>query len=201
MSPTSHQSGIAVLAVLLLLTTGCGAIRGERVISGVSSEPGEVALADVNVPTRSELNGATYVDEVSGTGAFAFTAFELSTREPRFGQDLVAEGKVIISFVVPSCPICQVEGPEIARSAVENPDVTYVIVHSGGTVEAYEEYIDSSGLALENVVHIDDSPGLVWSRFGIVQQPSNILVDSNGGVSFSRGALGEDGLSSVIGSM
>ena len=186
---------LIALVLLLFVATSCGAVRGERVESGMS--PSDVATEN-SISAQRGLVDATYVDQVEGNGAFAFTAFEMSTRDPLFGADLVRDGQVVVTFVVPSCPVCIEEGPQLARSAAENPDVTFVVVHSGGSVEDYKAYVDSSGLTLDNVVHLDDSPGVLWARFGIVQQPSNILVDAEGGVSQSLGALGETGLRSVL---
>ena len=190
---------LIALLLLVLVATSCGAVRGERVESAMSAQGSSVTEA--SLPAQRGLIDATYVDQVGGNGAFAFTANELSSRAPIVGADLVRNGQVVVTFVVPSCPICVVEGPELARSAAENPDVTYVVVHSGGTVEDYERYVESSGLRGGNVVHLDDSPGVLWARFGIVQQPSNILVDADGGVSQSLGALGEDGLQSIVSRM
>lgn len=189
---------LIALVILMLVATSCGAVRGERVESGMSPQGVDDSRIEAVISTQRSATDATLVDQVEGHGAFAFTAFELSTRDPLFGADLVRHGQVIVTFVVPSCPICVAEGPEIARSAAENPDVTYVIVHSGGTVEDYERYVETSGLTLDNVVHLDDSPGLLWSRFGIVQQPSNILVDADGAVTQSLGALGEAGLQRIV---
>ena len=187
------------LLVLMFIATSCGAVRGERVEAGIA--PHSDSTTETRLPAQRGLVGATYVDQVEGNAAFAFTAFELSTRDPLFGSDLVRNGHVLVTFVVPSCPICVKEGPELARSAAENPDVTYVVVQSGGTLEDYEVYVQSSGLTLDNVVHIDDSPGLLWSRFGIVQQPSNIVVNADGAVTQSLGALGEAGLVQVVAEM
>ena len=187
------------LLVLMFIATSCGAVRGERVEAGIA--PHSDSTTETRLPAQRGLVGATYVDQVEGNAAFAFTAFELSTRDPLFGSDLVRNGHVLVTFVVPSCPICVEEGPELARSAAENPGVTYVVVHSGGTVEDYQRYVETSGLTLANVVHLDDSPGVLWARFRIVQQPSNIVVDADGAVSQSLGALGEGGLQSIVSRM
>ena len=188
---------LIALLLLTLIASACGAVRGERVEVGMSTQ-GADSTTEIGPSAQRDFGDATLVDRVEGTGAFAFTAFELSSREPLFGQDLVSQSPVVVTFVVPSCPVCVAEGPELARSASTNPDVAYVIVHSGGTVEDYEQYVETSGLTLENVVHVDDSPGLLWARFGIVQQPSNILVDADGGVTQSLGALGEAGLEEIL---
>ena len=195
----SRRPELIALLLVVLVATSCGAVRGERVESATSA-PSDSPI-EAGIPAQRGLVDATYVDQVEGNAAFAFTANELSTGDPLFGSDLVRNGQVVITFVVPSCPICIREGSEIARSAAENPDVTYLVVHSGGTVEDYQQYVETSGLMFDNVVHLDDSPGVLWARFGIVQQPSNILVDADGGVTQLLGALGEGGLQTVISDM
>lgn len=197
----TRRPELIALLILMLVATGCGAVRGERVESGTAPQGVDDLRIEAAISTQPSAASTTLVDQVEGNGAFAFTAFELATGDPLFGADLVRHGRVVVTFVVPSCPICVREGPELARSASENPDVTYVVVHSGGTLEDYEVYVQSSGLTLDNVVHIDDSPGLLWSRFGIVQQPSNIVVNADGAVTQSLGALGEAGLVQVVAEM
>ena len=192
---------MVALLLLVLVASSCGAVRGERVESAISTQGEPTHVVETDLLADGGTSNGTLVDEVEGNGAFTFTAVELSSRDPLLGEDLVRNGQVIVTFVVPSCPICVAEGPELARSAAANLDVTYVVVHSGGTVEDYERYIESSGLLLDNVVHLDDSPGLLWLRFGIVQQPSNIFIDGDGGVSQSFGALGESGLERVVSEM
>ena len=197
----TRRPELIALLILMLVATGCGAVRGERVESGTARQGVDDSRIEAAISAQPSAASTTLVDQVEGNGAFAFTAFELATGDPLFGADLVRHGRVVVTFVVPSCPICVREGPELARSASENPDVTYVVVHSGGTLEDYEVYVQSSGLTLDNVVHIDDSPGLLWSRFGIVQQPSNIVVNADGAVTQSLGALGEAGLVQVVAEM
>ena len=197
----TRRPELIALLILMLVATGCGAVRGERVESGTAPQGVDDSRIEAAISAQPSAASTTLVDQVEGNGAFAFTAFELATGDPLFGADLVRHGRVVVTFVVPSCPICVAEGPELARSAAANLDVTYVVVHSGGTVEDYERYIESSGLLLDNVVHLDDSPGLLWLRFGIVQQPSNIFIDGDGGVSQSFGALGESGLERVVSEM
>ena len=197
----TRRPELIALLILMLVATGCGAVRGERVESGTAPQGVDDSRIEAAISAQPSAASTTLVDQVEGNGAFAFTAFELATGDPLFGADLVRHGRVVVTFVVPSCPICVREGPELARSASENPDVTYVVVHSGGTLEDYEVYVQSSGLTLDNVVHIDDSPSLLWSRFGNVHQPSNIVVNADGAVTQSLGALGEAGLVQVVAEM
>ena len=106
-----------------------------------------------------------------------------------------------MTFVVPQCPVCISEAPKLANSAADNSEITYVIVHSGGTADDYRAFTTSSGLDLQNVLHLDDSAGLLWARFGVVQQPTNIFINSSGEVSQSLGALSAEDLEVVAGNL
>jgi hypothetical protein len=46
--------------------------------------------------------------------------------------------------------------------------------------------------------HIVDETGAIWENFQIVSQPSFIFLDASGESSSYLGALGVDGLSSVL---
>lgn len=183
---------LIALVVSCLLLSSCGAIRGERVVAGLDTEA-EVATTENLLPVRGPSNAVT-VSNVGQSEAFAFSATELFSRNAVVGTDLVNDQPTIITFVVPQCPVCVAEGLELAESAANNPEITYVLVHSGGTADAYDTYISSSGLTMSNVVHLDDSPGLLWARFGVIQQPTSVQIDAEGEVTQSLGALGEDGL-------
>ena len=186
----------SALALVCLAFTSCGNVRGERVTTGVRVDSANVQLQRTELGRGS--TAAITVSSVTESEAFAFSAIELNSRRALVGSDLVGDGPVVITFVVPRCPICVTEGPELGASAAENPDVTFIVVHSGGTADAYDDYVSSSGLTSSNVVHLDDSPGLLWARFGVVQQPTSVLIDVDGKVSQSLGALGEKVLGSAI---
>ena len=69
-----------------------------------------------------------------------------------------------------------------------------MVVHSFGDRESYLDYNDNSALGQENVIHVVDHQGLLWDQFGVSSQPSTVLIDSEGQLSSSRGALQDDGL-------
>ncbi len=186
---------VAILAISLV-TTSCATVRGERVESGVATQ--EEAITPAVLPLARPVGNAIAVNNVQQAGAFSFLSTALESRMAISGMELVADGPVVMTFVVPHCPICISEAPTIAHSAAENQDVTYVIVHSGGVVADYLDFNEDSGLNLPNVVHLDDSAGVLWARFGVIQQPTNILVDARGDVTQALGALGSEELEGAI---
>lgn len=157
-------------------------MRGELVESGyVNADDEQIAL--------------TYADEGEPDQLlFAFTTSDLFTGDPVDGLELHADAPMIITFVVPSCSVCIGEAPKLAAAAEANPQVNFVMVHSFGTIDQFLAYTDNSDLSQENTVHIVDVDGALWERFGVVSQPSTVLVDHEGRVSSARGALGDDGL-------
>ncbi len=203
MSSASLRQAVAGLIATALLLTSCGEIRGERIVSGAATS-GDATDELVDDADRRATDpatpGAVEVDTVSGNDAFAFASTELSTGSAVLGLDLVEDGPVVMTFLVPQCPVCIVAGPDLAASAAANPDITYIFVHSGGSASSYEDYIERSGLdghRLENVVHLDDSPGMLWARFGVIQQPTNVLIDADGTVGQALGALSPADLEEV----
>ena len=171
---------------LSLLTTACSGVRGELEESGRPVDDAPTELAFEGDPEAAGLEG-TQVN-------FAFRAPELYTGDMIEGAELFADAPMIMVFAVPSCDVCHIEGPKLARAAEIHPEINYVVVHSFGTTDEYLDYIDNAGLIQENVLHLVDGEGVLWERFGVVSQPSSVLVDADGLVTTSRGALGDDGL-------
>lgn len=191
-----------ILLVLLvgLALAGCSDLRGDRIVTGMSA----VEQPDGREPAQPDTRpGAIEVRNVADSGAFAFGSTELSSGRAVLGTELVEGGPVVMSFVVPRCAACIAAGPDLAASAAAHPEITFVFVHSGGTPDAYGQYLERTGFAppgsdVENVVHLDDSPGLLWARFGVIQQPTSVLIAADGSVTQSLGALGAEELRDVV---
>ena len=189
---------LLALFALCLALTSCAGVRGDRVISAVATDETPVVYLPENERLDRQLQREVAVSRVDELGAFAFSATDLTSRDSQLGRDLVSQGPVVMTFVVPQCPVCVSKAPEFARSAANNPEVTYVFVHSGGTPETYGEFVEAGSLDRENVVHLDDSPGLLWARFGVVQQPTNLFIDGDGNVTQSLGGIAEEDLASIL---
>lgn len=134
------------------------------------------------------------VDIESAEDRFNFAAPELESNRLVEGAELFSQRPLIITFVVPDCPICVEEGPLLATAAENNSEVTYVFIHSQADAQSYDTYVQNSRLVGENVVHLQDDEAVLWELFGVTQQPSTVLVSESGQTTVSVGALGEDGL-------
>lgn len=198
MRPGRTLRRLVVLSVCCVLMSSCGAVRGERVVSGVSTQDAQSVEV---TPVRQATGNTIEANSVSESGVFSFVSANLNGDDPISGVELVRDGPVIMTFVVPHCPVCVSEAPRLAQSAVENPNITYVMVHSGGTADDYRSFNEASGLVVANVVHVDDSAGRLWARFGVIQQPTNVFVDSDGNLSQSLGALSSEDLEVVVANM
>lgn len=188
--------------------------RTGRFVAGVALSIGLVAsacggtvetgFADESVNAVDELN---FVDEsdairvdpnIPVSDPFQFTATDLFGGGAIEGMDLYEGRPTIMTFVVPSCPVCQSEGPLIAQAAERHSDVTFVVVHSAGTEQDYLDFVFASELETENIIHITDTEMALWQRFGVRSQPSTVLVDSEGRLTSSVGALNHDGLDRAV---
>ena len=178
-----------LLVGLVLLLGACSTIRGEATLDNWVESPettpalDEAAAAGTGVPIDPDTPAPT---------AFAFRSTSLDGSLVD-GAELFDRRPLIVSFVVPTCTFCVTEGPELAAAAARHPDATFVVVHSNGSEDAYHDFVELSGLDGEGIVHLRDDDATLWSRFGVVSQPSSVLVDGDGLVRRVDGALGEDG--------
>ncbi len=198
-------AALAVVTASTVAAAGCGGVRGELVETGFTDIDGD-GLLELAFIEEIEFNNpfSDYdVVEVDATTPnpelFDFSATDVATGEPVMGTELVAdadqgEGAMVIGFFTPSCPVCVDEGPKFTTSAELNPDVTYVMVHSGGDIEQYQGFIDEYDLDLPNIHHITDGETKLWIHFGILGQPSYVLMAPDGSATRSVGALQDHGL-------
>ncbi len=211
-APAAVFPALVTFALLAgAVMSGCAPQRGELVETGFSDgDRTEMAMVEVeddgvtldSSGSDSQMSDADNpaddgpVDDQSEL--FAFAAPELYSGIMVDGRELYQDAPVIMSFVVPGCPVCVTEGPKLATAAIDTPDVNFVVVHSFGSYDEFVGYITSAELATENITHVVDIDGTLWERFGVTSQPSSILVDGEGVVTSFRGALGDDGLLRAI---
>ncbi len=183
------SNNLMLLCIIALGTTGCSAVRGELVETGMTSAEASATSPLVDLEPEANEDGIIEIGSLAISEPFAFTAPEIFSGAVVSGTELYYNSPMIVTFVSPTCAVCIVEGPEIAQSAEDNPEVTFLVIHSGDTNESYQDYADTLGLYQENVIHVEDENGVIWKRFGITSTPSSLLVDADGRVSQSKGAL------------
>ena len=174
--------------LLLILSTGCSAVRGERITTGYADRSS-------NSPASiSETGSATPSPPMSSAEAgkaIDFSAPMLVGGQRIEGADLLRQA-AIVTFVQPDCEISVADGPSIADAADRHPELTYVFVHSGGTDASYLDMVDTAELVGENIVHLVDD-GRVTERFGVTAFPTTVIVDGEGALSRAVGALDAQG--------
>ncbi len=191
----------------MAIASGCSVNRGELVESNfvnAQKAPTELAFieeVDPQAAADDVLDGyervSVEVDEPA-LPVLDFTAKDAFSDDDVSGLELHSAGPMIIAFVTPTCPVCVEEGPKLATSASLNPDLQYVIAHSGGTTEQYQDYADRTGLDSSNVTHLVDGQTELWSWFGVLAQPSYVLVNADGALLSSVGALQDHGLARAV---
>ncbi len=94
----------------------------------------------------------------------------------------------VLWFWAPWCTICRAEALEVRRVAQElGGQVSVVGVAGRGEQAAMREFVAQTGT--EDLVHVVDSDGTVWSSFGVVAQPAFAFVGADGSVEVFNGAL------------
>ena len=201
--PLTRSVVAATAMVAMIALSGCGSIRGDRVLVDEGGAVVQISPVDVTPVVAAGERRADTTDDAapvvsveaaaSVPTAFQFRA-ELVDGGDLAGAELYDGTPTIVTFVQPTCPFSLEESPKLANAAERHPDVRFVVVHSGGDHAAYTDMIAASALRGTNVVHVDDTGLQLWDRFGIGASPSSILIDRTGLVRSSYGALGDSGL-------
>ncbi len=184
----------------MVAATGCSSLRGDQVESGFSGDNGEVPVElafTEDIDVVNPLSGYDVVEvraDAPAPEVFDFSARDAFDDTPVAGGELYGQGPMLIAFVTPTCPICIEEGPKLANSAQLNPEIDYVIIHSSGNADQYAEFAEITGLDGPNIRHLVDGDTSLWAHFGVLAQPSYVLVNNEGHLLSSVGALQDHGL-------
>lgn len=154
-------------------TSGQGA--GESKSPAASAAPVTPAAA---TPEALDFSGTTVVDGAAFQGAAL-------TGKP-----------VVMWFWAPWCTVCRAESPDVAKVAEEfKGKVTFIGIAGRGPVEDMQAFVSETGTG--GFIHLADVDGSLWSRFGVVAQPSFVFVASSGEAQSFTGGLGEKDLRDV----
>lgn len=175
----------AVLAGAAIALAACGAASN--------------AQQDSSGPTTTTSGPAA--DAPTSTTAQSHTpealAFKASTVDGTAFNAASLTGKpVVFWFWAPWCTVCRAESPDVAKVAAElKGKVTFIGIAGLGSVPDMQAFVSETGTG--EFTHLADVDGSLWSRFGVVAQPSFVFVTPSGQAQEFTGGLGADDLRSV----
>ncbi|SEE79945.1 redoxin domain-containing protein [Ruania alba] len=144
-------------------------------------------------PMDEEMSGDEMDAESMDTPeTLAFTATTLDGDE--FDGASLAGSPAVLWFWAPWCPTCQAQIPNMT-SLGEQYAGEVAVVGVGG-LDTSEAIADLAG-DIPNVQHLVDDEGEVWSHFGITQQSSFVVLDSDGEI-VDEGTLSDEDLNATV---
>lgn len=199
---------IALLTVIVAASS-CSAVQGEQDEANFGSESDDATVVvfdddavegDTAVTTvpAIEVGSASIDEDGAASEAIDFVSTELYSRSDIDGQALFGGGSVIATFVQPGCEFSSEHSDLLSEAAQADDGVTYVFVHSGADSESFAQFVTEAELDGDNIIHLDDNNGDLSYRFGIDEYPSTLLVDSDGQLSSTVGALDSDRLGKAL---
>ena len=111
------------------------------------------------------------------------------------GADLAGQ-PVIMWFWAPWCTICRAEAPDVSEVAKEfKGRVTFLGIAGRGPLEDMQAFVEET--STEEITHVADVDGRLWSEFGVIAQPSFVFVAPTGEAQAFTGGLGATELRDV----
>ncbi len=172
-SSAARRGGLIMLAFLSVVLTACSSATTPGQAAGESTGAGQAGSA-VTSGEALEFSGTTLDGE----------SLDVST---------LAGTPVVLWFWAPWCTVCRAEAPDVAEVAAEfDGQVTVLGVPGRGEVDAMRAFVSETGTGA--FTHVVDSDGSLWTRFGVVSQPSFVFVDGSGAATSFSGSLDADDL-------
>ncbi|MDD2857175.1 MAG: redoxin domain-containing protein [Candidatus Nanopelagicales bacterium] len=126
--------------------------------------------------------------------ALAFTATTVDGAA--FNGASLTGKPVVFWFWAPWCTVCRAESPDVAKVAAEfKGKVTFIGIAGLGPVQDMRAFVSQTSTG--GFTHLADEDGSLWSRFGVVAQPSFVFVTPDGQSQEFTGGLGADDLRTV----
>ncbi len=184
---------IAAVVPCALLLGACGQDGASTGTEPTSPAPSTSTGTATSSPTPEKTSGA-------GTPAtpelLDFTATTVQGK-PFDGADLAGR-PTVLWFWAPWCPTCRGQIPQVEALATDHGgDVNVIGVGSLDSAEAIAEFADD----VDGVTQIEDVDGELWKRFGVTEQSSFVVLDSEGVVSLEAGYGGSDELEATVESL
>ncbi|MFI0371878.1 TlpA family protein disulfide reductase [Actinomadura sp. 1N219] len=182
------KKALAIVISAVSLMAGCGGADDET----IAVEPTGAASRS---PAVQSPGGA-------GRDAPRTLRFKGETLDgDAFDGTSLAGKPVVFWFWAPWCPKCLAEGPDVAKAA-EKYKGRVSFVGIGGLEKdkgRLRAFVSRTGT--ENLTHLDDRTGKVYSHFKVTSQSSFLFMAPDGTASKDSGPLGESDLNRHIGEL
>lgn len=177
----------------LVLSVGACGSAGDDGRAPSAGSPA-ASSAPVSSPSSSPLGTETAPPSPSFSPSppvpsqLAFTAKTVSGES--FEGAAVAGQDTVLWFWAPWCTICARSAPTVKAAAEANPEVTFVgVAGLSSDAGAMEAFVDRHEVG--ELTHLADTGGDLYTRFGVTQQHTFVLVDADGSVT-THPAYGKD---------
>lgn len=183
---------VATAVPLLLLLAACGDDPATTATSSTTSFPSDEPSTE-----PSEEPSAEPADAGEGTAEtpelLDFTATTVGGQA--FDGASLAGSPTVLWFWAPWCPTCRSQIPQVQDLAQTYGDRVGVV--GIGSLDSAEAIADFAGDA-DGVTHLEDVDGELWTRFGVAEQSSFVVLDAAGEIVFEAGYGGSDDLGAEV---
>ena len=187
---------VATAVPLLLLLGACGddpaTTATSSTTSSASDEPSAAPSDDASSEPSDEP--ADVGEGAAGTPELLDVTATTVGGDPFDGASL-AGSPTVLWFWAPWCPTCRSQIPQVQDLAQTYGDRVGVV--GIGSLDSAEAIADFAGDA-EGVTHLEDVDGELWTRFGVAEQSSFVVLDADGEVVFEAGYGGSDDLGAEV---
>lgn len=107
----------------------------------------------------------------------------------------VAGRPVVVWFWAPWCAVCRSQAPMVTDLVEEYGDrLTVLGIGSLDSADAIAGFVDEA----PGVTHLSDPDGELWTRFGIAEQSSFVVLDADGDEVLRTGYADDDALGDAV---
>lgn len=197
------RATVAAAAAALVLG-GCADGTGDPDTSRATSTPSSTESSSESSsesPTEPSTQPSTQPptrpdgDQASVPAILEFTSTTVSG--DTFDGRSLAGRPTLLWFWAPWCPTCRGQIPQVEAIATEHGDDLNVVgIGSLDSAEAIAGFAEDAGPDV--VTHLEDVDGELWTRFGVTEQSSFVLLDADGTVVLEAGYGGTDELDARV---
>lgn len=185
------MSRLAIVAVLplVLVLASCGQD---------AATTSDAAPASDRSPSSATSTPSTTPDDAAATAPELLDFTATTVTGDAFDGTTLAGRPTVLWFWAPWCPTCRGQIPQVeALVADHGGNINVIGIGSLDSAEAIAGFADD----VAGLTHLEDVDGELWRRFGITEQSSFVVLDSDGTVSFEAGYGGSDDLDAEVESL